>query len=266
MTERTTPRAGSLHSAPATDRIEDLSEDTDNPASTQPAVETRGIVLGTGQPVPDFSAPKGLTLCHVSREASATVLALTLGGRMRPKRGDILLGAPTTARQRYRRVALAGVTAIDSLERLVSARTVVREQLAWSQPWWKLTARHPMRVAHVKRAFELVSLDMSDDDLRHTPVGKMEVLDRFKLRVALALIARPEAQILVVDDIDQLRSNRLRREFLQMLAQLSQTIPVIAVSANADTDGLADQVLRMTVGAQQAPANGSAEPREKEEV
>lgn len=96
-----------------------------------PVVSTRGLILTTGQPVPDFNTAPGLTLCHVSREASATVLALTLAGRMRQKQGDILLeGVASTARQRYRTAALAGVTAIDSLERLVSARTVVREQLA----------------------------------------------------------------------------------------------------------------------------------------
>lgn len=94
-----------------------------------------------------------------------------------------------------------------------------------------------------------MELELDDAALRSTAVGKLDVLSRFRLRVALALIARPDARLLIVDDIDQLRSNRLRRQFLRTLANASQTLPIIAVSANADTDGLADTVVRLTVPA-----------------
>ncbi len=207
------------------------------------AFSVRDLELSTRQQIPDFDIYPGCNLLHVSRESSATVLALTLAGRMRARSGGITgLGH----KQAFRQVALAGATEIDSLERLVPAWTVVREQLAWSQPWYRLTPRDVDRVDSVQDAFAAVGLDYTNAQLKEVAVGKMPVLDRLRLRVALALIARPAARLVVVDDIDQLRSNRLRGQFLESLSQLSQTLPVVAVSANGAQDGQVDHIVRIT--------------------
>lgn len=220
------------------------------PPEVPALLHTRGLELASGYHVTDLDIHPGLTLIHASRETSATALALTLAGRMRPANGEVWLEdgdgvETTTQRERFRRVALAGVTAIDSLERLVSVRAVLREQYAWSSPWWQFTPRS-IENPPIAQGLDKVGLDFSTETAAHTAVGELDVLRRFKLRVALSFIARPEAELLIVDDIDQLRSMRLRREFLRCLKDISVDTPVIAISANADSDGICDDVIRLT--------------------
>ena len=103
----------------------------------------------SGTKFTDFTIPAtGLTLIHTGREQASTTLSMTLAGRMRPRRGRIMITAPDGRayrddRRRFQHIALAGVPEIDSLERLVTVRAVIREQAAWHQPWWKRRRHHP---------------------------------------------------------------------------------------------------------------------------
>lgn len=222
---------------------------------------TENLVLSTGFAVPDFHLVEGLNLLHVSREASATVLGLTLAGRMKKKGGEVrwtpalagqhgegsahAAGAELPSRTLFSDIAYAGTREIDGLERLVPVRAVVREQLAWTSPWYRLTPRKIMSDERVQDAFNALEIDLDEETCRETKVGDLDVLTRLKLRVALALIARPEAVALVIDDVDQLRSWRLREDFLTTVRRLADRLPVVCISANADTSGLADYEVRI---------------------
>ncbi|MEX3514055.1 MULTISPECIES: hypothetical protein [unclassified Corynebacterium] len=222
---------------------------------------THNLVLSTGFAVPDFHLVEGLNLLHVSREASATVLGLTLAGRMKKKGGEVrwtpsqagqyedggahAAGVEIPARKLFSDIAYAGTPEIDGLERLVPVRAVVREQLAWTSPWYRLTPRKIMSNERVQDAFSALEIDLDEEACRKTKVGELDVLTRLKLRVALALISRPEAVALVIDDVDQLRSWRLREDFLATVRRLADRLPVVCISANADTSGFADHEVRI---------------------
>ena len=66
------------------------------------------------------------------------------------------------------------------------------------------------------------------------PVGKIGVMDRFRLRIMLGLVARPNAELLVVDDIDQLKKMSLRHEILLDLQEVARRVPVIATTVNEE--------------------------------
>lgn len=82
-------------------------------------------------------------------------------------------------------------------------------------------------------------------------VGKLHVEDRFRLRVMLALIARPDADLLIVDDIDQIRSLKLRNKVLDDLTELSHRVPVLVTTVNDDEENHADRIIDMRYGRDQ---------------
>ncbi|MCQ9342523.1 hypothetical protein [Corynebacterium kozikiae] len=143
---------------------------------------------------------------------------------MKPKSGRIEYrpshGKFTSPDELYRHVAFSGVPDIDYVERLVPVRSIVREQIAWISPWYRRTPSNIDQIERYYTAAERIGFTMSNQEAKHTTVGELDPLERFKLRICLALLARPEAELLIVDDIDQLRSLRLRAEFLQALRGL----------------------------------------------
>ena len=63
-------------------------------------------------------------------------------------------------------------------------------------------------------------------------MGGLHPAQRFRLRVLLALIDRPTADYLVVDDIDAVKSLALRDDLITSLVALAADIPVVALTAN----------------------------------
>ena len=55
-----------------------------------------------------------------------------------------------------------------------------------------------------------------------------------RLRVLLALIARPDAPLIIVDDPDQLRNFELRKEFIDNLRDVAKLKPVLVNSVNKE--------------------------------
>ena len=213
----------------------------------------------SGTKFTDFTIPAtGLTLIHTGREQASTTLSMTLAGRMRPRRGRITI---TTVdgrtyrddRRRFQRIALAGVPEIDSLERLVTVRAVIQEQAAWHQPWWKPTPRSIDDIPSYTQAAELLGFTMTNDDAT-TLVGELDTLSRLVLRILLAIMARPDADLLIVDDIDQLRSMELRNKLLVKLRDYSQLKPVIATSVNPDFTCLCHNYVALTTDTYQITA------------
>ncbi|MCT1445227.1 hypothetical protein M3G11_08755 [Corynebacterium sanguinis] len=101
---------------------------------TSPILRVNDLIVRPEDPQLTFECAAGLTLLVCARESGASTLSMTLAGRFTPASGDIDISGARTARERFRAVALAGVTLIDSLERSVTVREVIREQVAWAQP------------------------------------------------------------------------------------------------------------------------------------
>ena len=143
---------------------------------------------------------------------------------------------------------MAGLIMLDGLERQVDTRHILREQIAWSQPFFKLIPRDVLAHPNVEPWLEVLNLTDLDVSL---DVGDLTVEDRFRLRVLLALVSRPDADALVIDDIDQIRSLRLRSVILDDLVELSKHLPVVVNSVNDDPGNHADAIvdLRHTVEA-----------------
>ncbi|KQB85858.1 hypothetical protein [Corynebacterium lowii] len=197
------------------------------------------------QPEPgwSFAVGSGLTLLRNSRENFHTALSLTLAGRRRPTAGTVTLEHRGVTVERhadlFRLVALAGATEVDSLDRSVPARAVLREQVNWASPWWKHVGKDLWEHDLVRPWLEPLGLDI---DLS-TPVGELHPHDRFRLRVLLALVSRKDAAVLVVDDVDQVRDMELRDEILMELKELSLSLPVIASTVNPDFSGIATRTI-----------------------
>ena len=228
-----------------------------------PVLRTHDLVLSTGSRKPDLDIGEGLTLIHAERESSATVFAMTLAGRMKPKKGAVALGGDeqTKPSHLHRDVALAGVSQLDELERLVPLRVVIREQAAWAQPWYKFVPYDVTKIASFRWACDLLGLEVTKEMAKKQTVGGMNPKNRLLLRIALALVARPNASLLIVDDIDQVRSMELRHEVLERLARVSREIPVIAFSANPDSIPECREVIHLAGASEEArEESGGPEP------
>lgn len=185
-----------------------------------------------------FDVTQGLTMLLVDRESQATAGILTLTGRRRPADGEVRLYGRetswTTPRALFRRCALAGASEIDSLDRLVPAKEIIREQLAWALPWWKLTPKRALEHPDVQPWLEIFGLTEEHGCDLHQAAGDLDVGDRFTLRIALALIARPHAALLAVDDIDQVRNLDIRMDILEKLVEVARVLPVVVTTVNED--------------------------------
>ncbi|WKD56608.1 hypothetical protein CAPI_00100 [Corynebacterium capitovis DSM 44611] len=210
-----------------------------------PLLTVRDLTLTKGATSYTFDAGTGLTLLKVARESGASTVSMAIAGRYKPVAGTIAVGDAETTRERFRSVALAGVTLIDSLERSVSVREAIREQVAWAQPFFSRVPKDILSHRLVEPWLEPLGLADLDPAV---PVGDLHALDRLRLRVVLALISRRDARLLVVDDPDQLRSISLRDELLANLHDLSELIPVVVSSVNPDHAGIADAVIDLAHG------------------
>lgn len=208
-----------------------------------PIVRVSDLALHKKSPRLTFDCGSGLTLIVADRESGASTLSLALAGRYSPAAGTIEVGKAASTRQRFRSVALAGAPLIDSLERPVTVRETIREQVAWAQPFYRRVPRDIL--AHRYVAPWLGPLGLAGLDTA-AAVGDTDPGTRLRLRTLLALVSRPAATLLVVDDPDQLRSTRLREEFLADLKELSAHLPVVATTVNPDGTALADAVVDLT--------------------
>lgn len=213
----------------------------------EPIFSVRDLVLRKGDVPLTFDIYDGLTLLITEREVGATTLCMTLAGRFSQKSGEVRVGDAVKPRQRFKKVALAGTTLLDSLERQVDTREVIREQVAWAQPFYKLVPKDILNHDLVQpwlKPLRLTDLDPALD------VGELSVQDRFRLRVLLGLVARKNALAIVVDDIDQIRSAELRQELLDDLLTLSKHLPVVVSTVNEDPNDHADHVVDLRSGNQ----------------
>ncbi|MBW3086531.1 hypothetical protein KEM60_02754 [Austwickia sp. TVS 96-490-7B] len=211
---------------------------TQDPASGELAIRARGLHL-TGRrgtvlaPIDLDIAPGTLTVVTGHSGTGKTSLLLTLVGRMRPSSGSELtvLGRPLPLRaiSVQHRTSAMGIAGLDDLDEEVSVSACVRERQAWLAPWWKLI-RTPddHTVADICRpAFG----DLPTPAARQV-VHELPEASNLLLRVALALLSNPD--LIVIDDIDQLRDTAERDLVWHRLEELAaEGLTIVTTCAGA---------------------------------
>lgn len=185
---------------------------------------TQDLVVRKGGTPITMEAHEGLTIVQTRRESGGSRLAMALADRFKPHSGTV--DGPG-----FKRTALAGADFIDNLERQVSVRETIREQVAWAQPFFSWVPKDVMGHKLVEPWLEPVRLEDLDPD-KH--IGDLGVMDRFRLRILLALVSRPEAELLVVDDVDQVKKMPLRHQIMDDLEVIAEHVPVIVTTVNEE--------------------------------
>ena len=160
-----------------------------------------------------------------------TALALCISGRMKLGSGSLTVLGETTARHIRPHVAIAGIEEIDSLDRDVRVKTIVTEHLVWSRPWLSWTPP-----VSQEKYEELCSETFGKRDLPPLDVyvSQLSGLDRILLRIALALNPADGKRIdmLVMDDLDQVREYGERLILVKILHRIAENIPVVVNAVN----------------------------------
>lgn len=190
----------------------------------------RGRIYG---PIDLDIEPGSLSLLTGAAGSGKTSLLLTVTGRMKPNRGCDLdvLGRPLPGRALgvQRRSAVVGVHGLDDLDEEVTVAASVREREAWLAPWHRIV-RTPDD-AHVAEVCAPVFGDDPPPRARQL-IHELDDVENLRLRLALALLSRPE--LVVVDDVDSLHDLDSRRQLWDSLRSLSERgVTVIAAASTA---------------------------------
>ena len=193
----------------------------------------RGLVYG---PV-DLTLPAGaMLIVQGTQGAGRSSLLLTLAGRMMPDRGARLMvlghDLPHARRHVQQHAAVAGFAGIDDLDESVRVADIVRERLAWLAPWYRRTPR--VR----QRAFTVLAepvWGLRPIPRVETQIWDLDEVDVMLLRIALAMAQQPD--LLVVDDVDQVRDSAQRQIVWSRLEALagSGTTVIASVSSLGET-------------------------------
>lgn len=162
-----------------------------------------------------------------------TSLLLTLVGRLKPNPGSDLtvLGRPLPSHLRrvQRRSAAVGIHGLDDLDEEVTVGACVREREAWLAPWYQI-----VRTPDDARVAEVCAPVFGDSPAPRANelVHELDEADNLLLRIALAMLSRPE--LIVVDDIDSLHDTDGRRRVWESLHGITGTnVTVIVAAATA---------------------------------
>lgn len=226
---------------PADDQIavsvDDPTADPDTPADQPPpppppAVHAVGL-SGTGPegrafgPV-DLTVPAGgLHVLEGAPGSGRTSLLLALAGRFTPVTGELTVYGRTGAAAIRQISAIAGFADIDEVDDGVRVRAVLAEQLAWQTPWYRWAPKPDL--AHLAAVCGPVFGDKPLPDLG-ARVGDLPEVDRMLLRIALALTDEPA--LLIIDDLEQVRSRPDQRVLATRLIDLAAGRTIIATVIN----------------------------------
>ncbi|RAV31301.1 ATP-binding cassette domain-containing protein [Corynebacterium heidelbergense] len=212
----------------------------------QPSVYAEDLTLiGDEGPVfgpLNFSVPpRGITVLTGTGGSGRTALALVLAGRMKPTKGKLSVLGMSKPRDIRRHVAIAGVDQIDLLERSVTVRDILNENKAWQRNWFL-----PYRKADTK---DLQYYCGAVYGQRPFPpldayISQIPTLDKILLRISLSLhpVNGDHIDMLVVDDVEQVREIGDRIELLNIFARLAEHMPVIVNSVNELPPGSPDHI------------------------
>ncbi|WP_017792298.1 ATP-binding cassette domain-containing protein [Leucobacter salsicius] len=194
----------------------------------------------------EVDGPRGRVFGPISAESSSPVtvvlgasgsgrtsLLLTIAGRMRASRGGLeTLGEAGTGAIRST-TGIAGFAGIDDLEPAVTLAATLRERLSWELAWWRRTPRVTEAVASelLAPAFGVVRnanrISQPDTALL---CRELSPADDLLVRIALALIARPE--LLVIDDLDALRDPEHRERVADRVREIATHTPVVIATSD----------------------------------
>jgi ABC-type branched-subunit amino acid transport system ATPase component len=204
--------------------------DTDAQAGGAPAIAVAGLTLRAGGRTifedVSFDVPAGsLAVFAGASGAGRTALALALAGRLPATAGrsSVLgLALPRHAGEVRRRVGFTGNATVVPLDETLTVRHHVAEALELAGPWWRRSATRE-RVDHTITAANDLLAALEDVIGENSPSGPLaqarlhrgelvrnaSPVARFTLGLVLALVSGPD--VLVVDDVDQLRTAGERR-------------------------------------------------------
>lgn len=210
-------------------------EDPDEAPPRPPAIlagelmlrASRGPVYG---PL-DLQIPTGWLVALVGGPGSGrTSLLLTLAGRMRPTSGTLqVLGhrLPRGRRTVHAHCALACFDQVDTPDEALTMAELLRERAEITVPLW----RRPLRLGDARMNDLLTTVfgEVLPDPA--TQVWHLTPLQVAQLQVAIALIGNP--QILVVDDVDDLREPAAQTAFWRSLQRVAGSgVTVVAATTS----------------------------------
>ncbi|KAB1502456.1 ATP-binding cassette domain-containing protein [Corynebacterium sp. 320] len=179
-----------------------------------------------------FDVPAtGITSLVGPSGSGRTALTLVLSGRMKPTQGTLEVLGHTDIATIQKITALAGVEQIDLLDRSVTVKEVLTENKAWASPWYKPRSRvtDADLEYYCRRIF-------GDRDLPplNAYISQLAGIDKLLLRMSLAMhpAHQTPAEILLVDDLEQVPELATRMYLIDRLVALSEEIPVVVTSVN----------------------------------
>ncbi|HIW95590.1 MAG TPA: ABC transporter ATP-binding protein [Candidatus Corynebacterium gallistercoris] len=180
----------------------------------------------------DFTIPnQGLTSLLGSGGSGRTALALVLSGRMKITDGELEVLGMTKHSKIQKRVAIAGVDQIDFLDRSVKVKDVLTENKAWQKLWIQ-----PVKKATEEDLENFCGYVYGDRSLPPLDayISQLTNLDKLLIRISLALQPAhgTPAEMLVMDDLEQVREQGDRQVLLHILERISRDIPVVVNSVN----------------------------------
>lgn len=212
------------------------------PATPAPALSVNDLTLRAGKRTifedVTFDVPAGsLGVLAGPSGTGKTALALALAGRLVPTAGRAVvlgLALPRRAGAVRRRVGFTGNDTVVPLDEALTVRHHVADALKLAAPWWKPGASREQVDRVITTANNLLGAleEAFGDDpaaaaLAQARLHRSELVRdaspvaRFTLGVALALIPGPD--VLVVDDVDRLRTADERRAAWAALLTVERT-------------------------------------------
>ncbi len=214
----------------------------ERPADGVPAISVDGLALRAGKRTifedVTFDVPAGsLAVLTGPSGTGKSALALAVAGRLTPTAGRVSvlgLALPRYAGAVRRRVGVTGNATVTPLDGTLPVKHHVAEALKLAGPWWKPSAS-PGRVDRTITAANdllgalegVVGDGGTATSLVRARLHRSELVRdaapgaRFALGLVLALASDPD--ILVVDDVDQLRTVHERRAAWAALLTLGRT-------------------------------------------
>ncbi|WP_043444421.1 ATP-binding cassette domain-containing protein [Arthrobacter sp. L77] len=222
------------------------------------ALSVEGLTLRAGKRMifegVTFDVPAGsLAVLAGASGTGKTALALALAGRLVPTAGQAsVLGhaLPRHAGTVRRRVGFTGNDTVVPLDETLTVRHHVADALKLAGPWWKPAASRDQVDRVITTANTLLGAleeafgeDPAAVPLRHARLHRSELVRdaspvaRFTLGVVLALVPGPD--VLVVDDVDRLRTADERRAAWAALLTVERTrredsVPLTVVATCQD--------------------------------
>lgn len=227
-----------------------MSDDTDPAPDTEPAHPLAGPDTAPEDPAPaplvvarglTGRGPEGVAFGPVDLEIPAgglhvlqgapgsgrTSLLLAVAGRFSPVAGELEVAGHTSPARIREVCAIAGFADIDEIDDGVRLRAAVAEQLAWRTPWYRRAPRP--EGAHLAALFDPVfgPLPQPDPAARF---GDLSELDRMLVRIAMAVHDDP--RLLIIDDLEQVRSRPDQEVLARRLTALGAERTVLATVIN----------------------------------